>query len=93
MPSLSRAVPPIRAEGTELAAACRRIALESGDRGAIVIASWAQAAAAHARGELRDSVLADLRDTSDLPDLAVRVFDGHLCITQRLLYGARPTTT
>ena len=24
------------------------------------------------------------------PGLAVRVFDGHLCITQRFLYGARP---
>jgi DNA-binding SARP family transcriptional activator len=76
--------------GTLKAAECRRLALESGDRAAIVIASWAQAAAAHARGELRDSVLADLRDTKDLPHLAVRVFDGHLCITQRLLYGARP---
>ena len=78
------------AVGTEKAAACRRLALESGDRAAIVIASWAQAAAAHARGELHDSVLADLRDTKDLPHLAVRVFDGHLCITQRFLYGSRP---
>jgi DNA-binding SARP family transcriptional activator len=78
------------AMGTQKAAECRRIALETGDRAAIVIASWAHAAAAHARGELRDSVLADLRDTRDLPHLAVRVFDGHLCITQRFLYGARP---
>jgi ATP/maltotriose-dependent transcriptional regulator MalT len=35
-------------------------------------------------------VLADLRDTAAVPHLAVRVFDGHLCITQRFLYGARP---
>lgn len=56
----------------------------------MVIASWAQAAAAHARGELRDSVQADLRDTYALPKLAVNVFDGQLCIAQRLLYGARP---
>jgi DNA-binding SARP family transcriptional activator/tetratricopeptide (TPR) repeat protein len=76
--------------GTAKASECRRLALESGDAGAIVVASWAQAAAAHARGELHDSVLADLRDTSDLPRLAVRVFDGQLCITQRFLYGARP---
>ena len=54
------------------------------------IASWAQAAAAHARGELRESVRADLRETQALPKLAVSVFDGQLCITQRLLYGARP---
>ncbi len=76
--------------GTEKAAECRRLALESGDTAAIVVASWAHAAAAHARGELRTSVLTDLRDTKELPHLAVRVFDGQLCITQRLLYGARP---
>lgn len=76
--------------GTEKAAECRRIALESGDRGGIVIAAWAHAAAAHARGDLHDSVLADLRETKDLPELAVRVFDGHLCMTQRFLYGSRP---
>ena len=76
--------------GTMKSADCRRLALETGDARAIVVASWAGAAAAHARGELRDSVLADLRDTHDLPHLATRVFDGQLCVTQRLLYGARP---
>jgi ATP/maltotriose-dependent transcriptional regulator MalT len=35
-------------------------------------------------------VWADLKETSHLPQLAVRVFDGHLCITQRFLYGSRP---
>jgi DNA-binding SARP family transcriptional activator len=78
------------AEGSRRAAEVRRIALESGDEGTLVIASWAQAAAAHARGELHGSVWADLRETSALPQLAVRVFDGHLCITQRFLYGSRP---
>jgi tetratricopeptide (TPR) repeat protein len=78
------------AEGTRRSAEVRRIALESGDEGTLVIASWAQAAAAHARGELHGSVWADLRETSHLPQLAVRVFDGHLCITQRFLYGSRP---
>lgn len=76
--------------GTAKAAESRRLALQSGDAAAIVIASWAQAAAAHARGELHDSVLADLRETAAVPHLAVRVFDGQLCITQRFLYGARP---
>ena len=56
----------------------------------IVVASWAQAAAAHARGDLHQSVWADLQETSHVPHLAVRVFDGHLCITQRFLYGSRP---
>jgi len=78
------------AEGTRRAAEVRRLALESGDEGTLVIASWAQAAAAHARGDLHGSVWADLRETSHLPHLAVRVFDGHLCITQRFLYGSRP---
>ncbi|WP_420473707.1 ATP-binding protein [Noviherbaspirillum sp. ST9] len=78
------------AEGARRAAEVRRLALETGDEGTLVIASWAQAAAAHARGDLHGSVWADLRETSHLPHLAVRVFDGHLCITQRFLYGARP---
>jgi DNA-binding SARP family transcriptional activator len=77
-------------EGTRRAAEVRRLALETGDEGTLVIASWAQAAAAHARGDLHGSVWADLKETSHLPQLAVRVFDGHLCITQRFLYGSRP---
>jgi DNA-binding SARP family transcriptional activator len=76
--------------GTAKAALARRLALQTGDTAAIVVASWAQAAAAHARGELRDSVWADLQETTAVPHLAMRVFDGHLCITQRFLYGARP---
>ena len=78
------------AMGTQKAAEARRLALETGDTASIVIASWAQAAAAHARGELHRSVWADLQETSHVPHLAVRVFDGQLCITQRFLYGARP---
>jgi DNA-binding SARP family transcriptional activator len=78
------------AVGTAKAAQARRLALQSGDTAAIVVASWAQAAAAHARGELRESVWADLQETAAVPHLATRVFDGHLCITQRFLYGARP---
>ena len=78
------------AEGTRRAADVRRLALETGDEGTLVIASWAQAAAAHARGDLHGSVWADLKETSHLPQLATQVFDGHLCITQRFLYGSRP---
>ncbi len=76
--------------GAAKAAEARRLALQSGDSAALVVASWAHAAAAHARGDLRNSVRADLRDTQGLPELAVSVFDGQLCMTQRLLYGARP---
>jgi tetratricopeptide (TPR) repeat protein len=56
----------------------------------LVFGGWAQAAAAHARDDLRSSIWADLLDTHALRELAVSVFDGHLCMTQRLLYGARP---
>ena len=76
--------------GTRKAAECRRLALQSGDSRALAAASWAQAMAAHARGELPASVQADLRETHALRELAISVFDGQLCVTQRLLYGARP---
>jgi DNA-binding SARP family transcriptional activator/tetratricopeptide (TPR) repeat protein len=78
------------AVGSAKSAEARRLALESGDTAAVVIASWAHAAAAHARGELHRTVYADLHDTRQLPHLAVRVFDGQLCMVQRFLYGARP---
>ena len=78
------------AMGTLKAAEARQLALQSGDAAALVVASWAQAAAAHARGELHRSVWADLQETSHVPHLAARVFDGQLCIAQRFLYGARP---
>lgn len=76
--------------GAVRAAAARRLALDAGDTASLVVASWAHAAVAHARGELPSSVWADLYDTRHVPHLAVRVFDGQLCITQRLLYGSRP---
>jgi DNA-binding SARP family transcriptional activator/tetratricopeptide (TPR) repeat protein len=78
------------AMGTQKAAEARRLALQTGDTASIVVASWAQAAAAHARGELHRSVWADLQETRHVPHLAVRVFDGQLCIAQRFLYGGRP---
>lgn len=76
--------------GSAKSAEARRLALASGDTAAVVVASWAHAAAAHARGELHRTVQADLHDTSQLPHLATRVFDGQLCMVQRFLYGARP---
>ena len=78
------------AVGTEMAAQARRLALAAGDPAAVTVASWAHSAAAHARGELPESLRADLTETRELARLAVSVFDGQLCTTQRLLYGARP---
>lgn len=78
------------AMGTQKSAEARRLALDCGDTATLVVASWAQAAAAHARGELHRSIWADLQETAHVPHLAMRVFDGQLCIAQRFLYGARP---
>ncbi len=76
--------------GTRLADEVRQLALESGDPDAVTVASWAYAAAAHARGDLAESIRADIDETAGLGRLAVSVFDGQLCMTQRLLYGSRP---
>ena len=48
-----------------------------------MVASWAQAAAAHARGELHRSVWADLQETSHVPHLAARLFDDFRVLTPR----------
>ncbi len=72
------------------AAESRRLALELGDPRSVVAASWANALAAHARGELRESLRLDIRAASEMPELAIALFDGQLCVTQRLLYGAAP---
>jgi DNA-binding SARP family transcriptional activator/tetratricopeptide (TPR) repeat protein len=67
-----------------------RLAVELGDPGAILDATWAQALAAHAKGELPARLREYLRATQDLPELATRVFDGQLCVTERMLYGGLP---
>ncbi len=67
-----------------------RLALELGDPGAILDATWAHALAAHAKGELPARLREYLRATNDLPELAARVFDGQLCVTERMLYGGLP---
>jgi DNA-binding SARP family transcriptional activator len=67
-----------------------RLALELGDPGAILDATWAHALAAHARGELPARLREYLRATRHLPAIATRVFDGQLCVTERMLYGGLP---
>jgi DNA-binding SARP family transcriptional activator/tetratricopeptide (TPR) repeat protein len=68
----------------------RELALELGDPGAILDATWAHALAAHAKGELPARLREYLRQTHALPELATRVFDGQLCVTERMLYGGLP---
>ena len=67
-----------------------RLAVELGEPGAILDATWAHALAAHAKGELPARLREYLRATHDLPELATRVFDGQLCVTERMLYGGLP---
>jgi len=66
------------------------LAVELGDPGSILDATWAQALAAHAKGALPARLREYLRATQDLPELATRVFDGQLCVTERMLYGGLP---
>lgn len=67
-----------------------RLAVELGDPGAILDATWAHALAAHAKGDLPARLREYLRATNDLPELATRVFDGQLCVTERMLHGGLP---
>lgn len=73
-----------------MAEEAHRLALELGDPGAILDATWAHALAAHANGELPTRLREYLRRTSALPEIATRVFDGQLCVTERMLYGGLP---
>jgi DNA-binding SARP family transcriptional activator/tetratricopeptide (TPR) repeat protein len=75
---------------SDLAEEAHRLALELGDPGAVLDATWASALAAHARGELPARLREYLRQTRALPEIATRVFDGQLCVTERMLYGGLP---
>jgi tetratricopeptide (TPR) repeat protein len=66
------------------------LAVRLDDPGAILDATWAQALASHARGELPARLRRYLRTTHELPELATRVFDGQLCVTERMLFGGLP---
>ena len=81
------------AVGTAKAAEARRLAREAGDTAQIAIASWAQAAAAHARGELRASVIADLNDTAALPHIALTTSTGSCASCSDCSTERDPTTT
>jgi DNA-binding SARP family transcriptional activator/tetratricopeptide (TPR) repeat protein len=78
------------AVGIADAAATRALAVASGRPAAVIIATWAEAAAAHAAGDLPNSLRAVLAHAHSLPDLAITLFDGQLCVAERLLYGNQP---
>ena len=66
-------------EAIREAVRARRLAIGSGDLGGVVEASWAQSLAEHGRRSLPSRLRAELATTKGLGDLAVRIFDGHLC--------------
>jgi hypothetical protein len=72
------------------AAEAHELAVRLDDPGAILDATWAQALASHAKGELPARLRQYLRSTHELPELATRVFDGQLCVTERMLFGGLP---
>ena len=72
------------------AAEAHELAVRLDDPGAILDATWAQALASHAKGELPARLRRYLRSTHELPELATRVFDGQLCVTERMLFGGLP---
>ena len=92
--TLSAAAAIGRYANADMAAAkaqeAHELAVKLGDPGAILDATWAHALAAHAKGELPARLREYLRSTQDLPALATRVFDGQLCVTERMLYGGLP---
>ena len=92
--TLSAAAAIGRYADAETAAAKARdahaLAVRLGDPGAILDATWAHALASHAKGELPTRLREYLRATHELPELATRVFDGQLCVTERMLYGGLP---
>lgn len=74
------------------AAEAHTLAVRLDDPGAILDATWAQALASHAQGELPARLRQYLRMTHELPELATRVFDGQLCVTERMLFGGLPNS-
>jgi hypothetical protein len=92
--TLSAAAAVGRYADAEMAAAKAReaheLAVSLGDPGAILDATWAQALAAHAKGELPARLREYLHQSQHLPELATRLFDGQLCVTERMLYGGLP---
>jgi tetratricopeptide (TPR) repeat protein len=49
-----------------------------------------QGLVAHKRGQWFERLRVELRRGRERPDLAVGIFDSHLCVSQYLLYGATP---
>lgn len=49
-----------------------------------------QGLVAHKRGEWFERLRTELRRGRQRPDLAIGIFDSHLCVSQFLLYGATP---
>lgn len=78
-------------EGAEaLLVGARNAALAGGASVRFIDVIALQGLIAHSRGEWFDRLRRELRTTRDRPELALSVFDGHLCVAEYLLYGPTP---
>ena len=68
----------------------RPASLESAAPGRLLDVISLQGLIAHNRGEWFDRMRRELRFTQDSPDLAVTIFDSHLCVAEYMLYGPTP---
>ena len=93
-PRRSRSAAPQRSVrdpqlGTAKAAEARRLALQSGDPAAAAVASWPRRPPRTPVASCAAACEPTCMRRTRYPSCRC-VFDGQLCITQRLLYGARP---
>jgi DNA-binding SARP family transcriptional activator len=68
----------------------RRLALRSNGSWQLFDLVALQGLVAHSRGQWFDLLRSELRRGVDRPDLAVGIFDSHLCVAEYLLYGPTP---
>lgn len=68
----------------------RPASLESAAPGRLLDVISLQGLIAHNRGEWFDRMRRELRVTQGSPDLAVTIFDSHLCVAEYMLYGPTP---
>ena len=68
----------------------RRLSLGGPDDWRVFDLVGLQGLLAHNRGEYFQRLASELRASVERPDLAIAVFDSHLCVAEYLLYGLTP---
>jgi DNA-binding SARP family transcriptional activator/tetratricopeptide (TPR) repeat protein len=68
----------------------RRLLVDGGDDWRVFDLISLQGLLAHQRGEWFQRLSVELRNAADKPELALSVFDSHLCVAEYMLYGPTP---